>query len=381
MKKVKVLNIIWSMGDGGAQRIILNYLKAFNNDKDIDFKLLVYDKCNDSYCNKVIKENNYNVEYLGLQKSVFRHIPIVGKKINLHKIKRTIKNALIENKPDIVHVHISPMLCYALDPIVECNIPIRFDTLHSNPLRFVGEDLKNIRNAFQKHNFIPICLNEEQKNMAKKYYGFKKFEIVRNGIDIEKIKSLKISKLEARRNLNIDKNSFVVIGVGRLNKIKRFDLLIKSFNEVLKKEKNAKLLIAGDGEELNSLKELVESLNIIEYVTFLGNIENIVELYCAADVLAMTSESEASPLTLLEAQICNLRCVISSGVPNGSIVTNKVKKMKKNASISEWSKALLDKEYKGRKILDIKSYDEKEVLSQMKNTYLKYWKEYNERKK
>lgn len=381
MKKIKVLNIIWSMGDGGAQRVVLNYLKAFKNDKDIDFKLLVYDKCTDSYCNKVIKENNYNVEYLGLQKSSLRHIPIIGKKLNLAKIKNTIKRALIENEPDVVHVHISPMLTFALDPIVECNIPVRFDTLHSNPYRHIGDDLRNIRKAFREDKFIPICLNEEQQNMAKKYYGFKNYEIVRNGMDVEKIKSLKISKIEARKKFNIDNNSFVIIGVGRLNKIKRFDLLIESFNEVLKKNKNARLFIAGDGEEKNSLKKLAESLNIAAYVTFLGNITNVIELYCASDVLVMTSESEASPLTLLEAQICKLRCVISFGVPDESIVTNKVKKMKKNASTDAWSKAILDKKYKGKKILDINTYDEKEVLSQMKNIYLKYWKEYNERKK
>ena len=239
MKKIKVLNIIWSMGAGGAQRIVLNYLKDFKDDKDIEFKLLVYDKCTNSYCNEIIKENNYNVEYLNNKKSMFNLVPILRKKFNFKTAQKTFEQAIKKYNPDIVHVHISPLLTYVLDPILNCNVPIKFDTLHSNPKRQQGKDLEYIRRAFQNSGFIPICLNEEQKKIAEEHYGFKKYEIVRNGIDIEKIKKSQITREAARKIFKIKKNDFVIIGVGRLNRIKRFDLLIEYFNECTKKNKRS----------------------------------------------------------------------------------------------------------------------------------------------
>lgn len=41
-KKIKVMHMIWSMGDGGAQQVVINYLRDFNNDPDIEIKLYVY---------------------------------------------------------------------------------------------------------------------------------------------------------------------------------------------------------------------------------------------------------------------------------------------------------------------------------------------------
>ena len=44
MKRIKVMSLIWSMGDGGAQQVIINYLRDFCNDPDIEFKVYVYTK-------------------------------------------------------------------------------------------------------------------------------------------------------------------------------------------------------------------------------------------------------------------------------------------------------------------------------------------------
>lgn len=42
MDKVKVMSLIWSMGDGGAQQVLINYLRDFKDDPDIDFRVCVY---------------------------------------------------------------------------------------------------------------------------------------------------------------------------------------------------------------------------------------------------------------------------------------------------------------------------------------------------
>lgn len=64
MKRIKVMSLIWSMGDGGAQQVIINYLRDFCNDPDIEFKVYVYTKPTNSKYDKEIAEKGYNVVYL-----------------------------------------------------------------------------------------------------------------------------------------------------------------------------------------------------------------------------------------------------------------------------------------------------------------------------
>ena len=60
MKRIKILYLIGSMDDGGAQRVILNHLKKLNNDNEIELKVLVYSDKSNSYCNKIIEQNKHS---------------------------------------------------------------------------------------------------------------------------------------------------------------------------------------------------------------------------------------------------------------------------------------------------------------------------------
>jgi hypothetical protein len=93
-------------------------------------------------------------------------------------------------------------------------------------------------------------------------------------------------------------------------------------------------------------------------------------------VLAVTSISESASLVALEAQLCGLRCVLSDGVPKESIISNNSKKMKKDAGISEWVDALMDKDYVGTAILSNEDYEVHNISKKMKEIYLRYYNEY-----
>ncbi len=374
--KIKVLHLICMMNDAGAQKIVMNYLNDFNNDEDIEMRVLVYSNISNSNNDKKIEKENYKVDYLfkGINNRFLRKI------CKIFFGRNKIKNYIKQYNPDIVHVHISGLLNIVLKPIVSCNVPLRFNTLHSNPLRYQGKTLRNIRDAYKKYNFIPICVTNEQVNVAKKHYGFSKYEVLYNGIDFESITKKIIDKRTAREKFNISMEDYVIIGVGRLERIKRFDYLIEIFEKVYKKNKKAKLIFAGSGNKKNSLIKLVKKYNLEDKVRFIGNIENIVELYCAADVMAITSESESSSLVLLESQICGLYNVISYDVPSESIISNKVKKMDKNSSIDDWAQSLVRCECNEKKINNYKDYEVHDVSKKLKQIYLKYMKEYENKK-
>ena len=372
MKKIKVMNMIWSMGDGGAQQVVLNYLRDFQNDPDIDFWLYVYTSpTNSKYDCEILKEG-YNVVYLNNPKTKIQ-IPYIKRHFQTSISQKAWENAIHDFNPDIVHVHISGLLANTMPGILKENVPIRFDTLHSNPYRYKGKLKKTIVKAFLDYNVIPICLTEEQVSQAKDWYGITQYEVLHNGVDIDNIKRNIVSKNVARKKFKIDENAYVIAGVGRLNPIKRFDWLISIFKKVKLKMPNSKLVIAGDGPEKERLLQIAQRLNLKQDVQFLGNIDNVIDLYCAADVLAITSYTEASPLVAIEAQTCGLRCVISDGVPSESIITPNTQKLWADATEDDWCEALLNKKYVGKPMAQKEDYEVHNMSRKLKQIYLKYY--------
>ena len=289
-----------------------------------------------------------------------------------------LRKYLKKNKPEILHIHMVSLLRYFPEQTLNDSIRVKMVTLHSNPINLNNKYMKIVQNAFSKNNFIPICLNEQQALLGKKYFKFDNYEILHNGIDFNYIDSKIVSKEEARKKLGLDINYYIIGNVGRLATVKNQELLINSFAKICQKSNKYRLIFAGDGNLYGKLKCQVDNLGISDKVVFLGNIEDVITLYCALDVFALPSYSEASPLVLLEAQKCGDYCVISDGVPDESIITSNVVKMKKNATIDEWGLALINQNMKkAKKMFDFADYDIDVCLKRNIDLYLKYFNFYN----
>ncbi len=107
-----------------------------------------------------------------------------------------------------------------------------------------------------------------------------------------------------------------VLYLGRLKAYKSVDILIKAFQEIIKTSKNAKLLIAGNGEEELNLKKLVESLRLSASVKFLGKVTEAqkITLMQQAWVFVNPSLMEGWGITTIEASACGTP-VVASDVP------------------------------------------------------------------
>lgn len=377
MKKIKVLSVIWSMKAGGAQQVVLNYLRDFKDDPDIDFSVCVYTAPTNSKYDQEIKREQYKVSYLNNPKTKIQ-IPYIKRFFQQPISQKAWADYICKSKPDVIHVHISGLLGVTMSGIIKNKVPVRFDTLHSSPYRYTGKIKKIISDAFQNQNVIPICVTEAQVEEAKEWYGITKYEVVRNGIDIEQIRKKCCFKHEGRETFGIEDSSFVIIGVGRLNPIKKFDLLIESFAKVHKIKANSILIIAGDGGEKYRLIHLAKKLGVEKSVRFLGNITDVTKLYCAADVLAVTSDTESSSLVAIEAQACGTRCVLSAGVPKESILLKQTQRLGKNATSEMWCNALLNDSYENTVTASIEDYEVHNISKKMKEIYLKHYSAYEE---
>ena len=97
------------------------------------------------------------------------------------------------------------------------------------------------------------------------------------------------------------KSAFHVFAVGRLIKIKNFEMIIDVFARLKSDYQNIHLSIAGDGPLLGSLKARVHSLGLNRSVQFLGYVRNIQSVYESADCFVLASKSEGVPISILEA--------------------------------------------------------------------------------
>lgn len=386
MRRIQVIAFIANMGEGGAQKIVLDNALWMNNDTNISFHICAINKLNQfSNYEKELFEKRIKIKYIltPFKEKLFKFL-LINKLFPKYKKKYIIKQCakfIKHCKADIVHVHLSGTMEYLVPAIKKTEPLIKFYTLHSNPYRQTGVVLDSIRNGFIKNSFIAICLNNLQYNQAKELYSISKYEILRNGINFEDIRNKKISKNDARKLLNLDNDDFVISCVGRLAPIKNYPLMLNILKNLSIRKKNIKLVIAGGGNELKELKKYTNSLGLENKVYFLGNIKNVIPVYCASDVFCLPSISEASPLVLLEAQALNSYCVISDGVPSETIVTNKVFQMNNNASIDEWCDAILNSNFHGKAICSEQECDVNFACEKLKSIYMKYYKEIFDEKK
>ncbi len=148
----------------------------------------------------------------------------------------------------------------------------------------------------------------------EKYHLEKDVHIVPTGIEIERflkkdIDRAKVKKL--RQNLGIQNDDFVILFVGRIGKEKSVDVLIDGQVLISRKYPRAKLVIVGDGPDIEQFKKRVKRLKLSDNVIFVGKVpwEEVPYYYNIADVFVTASKTETQGLTVIEAMAASLPVV------------------------------------------------------------------------
>lgn len=142
-----------------------------------------------------------------------------------------------------------------------------------------------------------------------------------------KVSYLTPEKIYYHNNLKKSKRMDDVINiliVARLVNIKRIDRLVKAVYLLNTQNNNWKLTIVGEGPEVKYLKKMVLDLGLKAFVSFKGRKtgQELIEEYYNADIYVMCSEYEAWGLTVHEAMLCNLACIVTESVGSSELVNN-----------------------------------------------------------
>lgn len=130
-----------------------------------------------------------------------------------------------------------------------------------------------------------------------------------NGVNAEKYRRDSSARLAIRRELAIENSDIVVGAVGRLEKQKRFDLLIETFARLSKTRPALKLLIVGTGTLFAPLQSLIRKYGIADRCSLLGHREDMHRVYQAFDMYVQSSEYEGTPTVLVEAMAMQIPIV------------------------------------------------------------------------
>ena len=141
------------------------------------------------------------------------------------------------------------------------------------------------------------------------------------------------------------KNNKIVFGIiSRLDKEKNVMLLLKAVNQI--KNYDFKVIIFGNGKNLNTLKDFADNQNITDKVYFKGSIEynNRHKAYAQINVFICTSVNEGGPITVLEAMASEIPVISTNvgDVPNRIINEYNGYVLKDNDSPIELSELMLN---------------------------------------
>lgn len=231
----------------------------------------------------------------------------------LHRIReyfstlKTLKQLIRNNKVDVVVSFMTVVNIFSIlaakQSKIPCIISERNNPVANPPTRF----WRTLRNLTYRFCSLLIVQTKANGKFYKAFTPPEKVHIVPNPLS----KELAAKRIVPRPENKEIKN---ILSVGRLDKNKSQDLLIKAFSRV--ENRGWKVIIVGEGDEEKKYRKLAKDLAIETQIELVGSQQNIWDFYNHADIFAFTSRSEGFPNALIEALYFGVPSV-STDCPHG----------------------------------------------------------------
>lgn len=368
-KKI-ILHFIHGLNTGGAETLVKEYVLKLNKEK-FDVKVLCFSKLNSPY-EKTLIEHGIDVYYTDIYLPFKRRGNIIQRVINCIIRLIIVRNYIQKVKPDIIHSHL--LINFYLAFAHPARGTELFYTMHSEPYAYWGNhknfiDFLSAKYLLKKYKMTMIALHERMRNELNTLFHVSNTCILNNGIDFERFNKT-FDKKSIRLTLGIPENSFVICHIGRFSEVKNHDFIVKVFDEVAKKKKDAFLLLIGDGPLKQKIRNELESENYSGNYLILSDRTDIPELLGASDVFIFPSQYEGLGIVLIEAQKMKLPCVVSDTVPKFAQVSNLIKWLSLSDSVSEWAEWIYKLKVENVEYYHIENWDMNQIIKKVEHLYL-----------
>jgi glycosyltransferase involved in cell wall biosynthesis len=199
---------------------------------------------------------------------------------------------------DVLHSHMFGSNLWGTTIGTACRVPVLVAQEHSwsfegNPLRAWVDGHVIGRLA---DRFIAVSRADGERMVAREGVRVDKVEVIGNGY----IPSSSSSDTDVRAELGIDRGAPVIAIAAVLRPEKRLELLLEAHAEVVRALPAAQLVLAGDGPCRRELEDRAHDLGLDGHVHFLGFRSDVDSVLRAANVGALSSDREGSPLLMFE---------------------------------------------------------------------------------
>ena len=229
-----------------------------------------------------------------------------------------IRHALKQLRPHVLHTHQIGPLFYAGPAARSLRVPLIVHTEHGREDYARRWRTRLLGRLAARYVEVFYCLTEDMAHAVKasRIVSADRVRVIHNGIDIDCYRQ-PCDTAAVRHSLGIPADAPVIGTVGRLNEIKRQDLLLRAFAGVKQQVPSAHLVLVGDGPLMTELQELAAQLGLRHSTHFAGYQSPTSPYLQAMDIFALTSRSEGMPQALLEACVAAKPVIAScvGGIP------------------------------------------------------------------
>ena len=158
-----------------------------------------------------------------------------------------------------------------------------------------------------------------QRQLELQHQIGSRFRTVPLGFDLSRFAAINDDvRASARREFGLPADARVALFVGRLTAIKQPLLFIQSATRIAHADPCARFLVAGGGELEQQMRTAAHAAGLGDRLQFLGWRRDLVPVYAAADVLALTSRNEGTPVAVIESMAAGIAavCFAVGGVPD-----------------------------------------------------------------
>ena len=375
-KRVKVVQLITTMADGGAETLVKDYALLCDKEK-IDLKVIVWSGPIGSSNERLLKEAGINVTYLGLDAVNKPSSNPCVKAYRMIKKYKIFKDEIIKGEADVIHVHLrfGRYLKVLPDSVIK---RIRlFYTLHNEPSKYFDPDgsgkkkfeYKETKRLIDRYGLTVITLHDDMNKQVRELFNTDNVITVNNGINFERFDRSLYDRQNVRDSLNISATAKVIGHVGSYTEQKNHEFLLRLYAEYLKKDADARLMLIGRGVLKEKIAAMIKDMGLEDKVISLENRSDIPALMCAMDAFVLPSRWEGFPVVLLEAQKIGLKCVISDRINKEVVLSDDVTMLDIDGNLNLWIEAIDGNSKKEKPVGKFDDYDIRKSIKTLEDLY------------